>query len=128
VAFPTNVEHECLPIIEGIRYVFKSKLNLCKVKPLTIELSLAQTEIDNYIKKISNYENKIQKINQKIERIHHLKPSEETINLVKKITKNSDKQLLIILDRYYSELDPNYLICEDRHLYNKIWNYILQPN
>jgi hypothetical protein len=66
-------------------------------------------------------------------------PSQDSLDLIDQICENDDTSdddddddknndnnfsvtFMIILDRYYEQLDPNYLIGEDRLLYNNLVN------
>jgi len=131
VAFPTNVEHECLPILSGVRYVFKSKLHLPKdfidlyeikkdAQPLQVNLSDVEDEIKEFENKIASYEQKIENVKKNIQQLRNLCPRKETLDIVEKIKTSESTSCLIVLQRYYDNLDPNYLIGEDRLLYNAI--------
>ena len=131
VAFPVNVEHECLPIISGTRYVFKSKLHLSMTyiklygitehsQPVKVSFDDIDPEIQLHKKKIAEYEKKINDIKSTIEQLSKLLPSNESLDIVEKIKVDDSLSFIIVLDRYYNELDPNYLIGEDRLLYNCI--------
>ena len=131
MVFPTNVEHSCLPIISGVRYVFKSQLHLpeafeklykieSNAHPVSIQLSDLEPQIADYESQIRKYERKIEQISRTVDQLRQLCPSTQTLDIVDKIKKGDADTYIVVLDRYYDQLDPNFLIGEDRLLYNSI--------
>ena len=131
VAFPINVEHECRPILSGTRYVFKSKLNLPlsyitlhEVKedalPIPISTKDIQEDIKSYEKEILGYEEKIKQLSETINNIKKMLPTPRIEKIISEISSADSSNIVVVLDRAYDKLDPNYLIGEDRILYNEI--------
>jgi hypothetical protein len=132
VAFPINVEHCCLPIQSGTRYVFKSQLYLPEIyqtyynipndaQLLPVDIQDLEEEIEFQQEKIIRYLSKIDKIrNERLEKLSKLIPSNKTYYILRKIQKSTCQHVMVVLDRHYEKPDPMYLIGEDRLLYNEI--------
>lgn len=98
IGLPINVQHECIPITNGKRIVFKTKFeipqavyDICAKIPLPTNFFESVQDSTT----ISKYEN----------------------DLCKFENKNSLEKFVIVLERRYDSTDPNNLIGEDKNLF-----------
>lgn len=131
VFFPINVLHEVEEITSGTRYVLKSKLFLpnifrnimsCKEYNQNVDVSLNKENIE--FKKlleseIKNLELDLIKKKNLFEIINN--PSCNKLHeVVEKVILNESETAFIILDKFYREKDPKYLIGQDGIIFNQL--------
>lgn len=132
IGFPINVEHACTQILSGIRYVFKSQINLPPIfqnlfdldqmscQPVPVEEQNLREDIEKYQLEIDKSEAKLANLKIKLENTKKGLPNQEILEILKAIKESNKDCCFVIMDRYYERSDPNYLIGQDRLLFNEI--------
>lgn len=124
-AFPINVDHCCLPVHTGTRYVFKSELNINPTIRKLVEVSKSSAiDVceDDVQSLVADYQSQIIQLQDQMLRLKAHLPSKQSLEVIQKIEKSKMNRVVVLLERYYEDdnLYPNYLIGEDRLLFNEI--------
>jgi hypothetical protein len=136
VGFPLNVEHECMPITSGTRIIFKTKFEIPKkiydffdkcpyqisnesivtVQPLDNKQNL-ETELEKLKQTKYEIKERIATIKEKLLETERASTIYQYDALIKNIVNSNKNVVLVVLERRYESVDPNYLIGEDRRLF-----------
>lgn len=131
VFFPINVLHEVEEVTNGTRYVLKTKLILpnifrnilsCKEYNQSIDVSnnkenltfkkTLESEIKHLELELSKKKNLLELLNNPL--------SDKLHEVVQKVIINESKTALIILDKFYRDKDPKFLIGQDGIIFNQL--------
>ena len=130
VAFRLNVPHECTPITKGIRFVFKTELEVkTNFRGFIIDqkAELIPNDIINqtfnvyYESKILKLQNKIEKLQLNCNRFKKGELSDRITNIINKIKEDKNTDCIIVLKEYYDDSeDYKNLNGKDAMLWNEI--------
>lgn len=139
IVFPINIEHECLTITNGTRYLFKSEFELPKVCidlfenidtpsnkiPISIDhikkdVVKYKLNIDSYLKEMETIKQKIVNEEKNIDCLNNNQLNSDMKNILDNIKNSNSKYILLILNKYYNKYNLCDLSGEDRLLYNSL--------